>query len=58
MNYAFSGDYNGDMLNKLNNLLKDKPVWTINDFEKAGVKLNVHGCDPFGYSWYDYIDEE
>ena len=54
----FRGDYNGDMLDKLNNLLKDKPVLTLDDFEKAGVKLNVNGYDPFGYSWYDYIDEE
>lgn len=50
----FRGDYNGDMLDELNN----KPVWTLDDFEKAGVKLNVNGYDPFGYSWYDYIDDK
>ncbi|MCY8565636.1 hypothetical protein [Bacillus sonorensis] len=54
----FRGDYNGDMLDELNNLLKDKPVWTLDDFEKADVKLNVNGYDPFGYSWYEYIDDE
>lgn len=54
----FGGDYNGDMLDELNNLLKDKPVWTLDDFEKAGVKLNANGYDPFGYSWYNYIDEK
>lgn len=54
----FGGDYNGDMLDELNNLLKDKPVWTLNDFEKGGVKINVNGYDPFRYSWYNYIDEK
>ncbi|AVI45382.1 hypothetical protein BL14DL4_00114 [Bacillus licheniformis] len=43
----FGGDYNGDMLDELNNLLKDKPVWTLDN-----------GYDPFGYSWYNYIDEK
>lgn len=54
----FGGDYNGDMLDELNNLLKDKPVWTLDDFEKGGVKINVNGYDPFRYSWYNYIDEK
>lgn len=54
----FGGDYNGDMLDELNNLLKDKPVWTLDNFEKAGVKLNANGHDPFGYSRYNYIDEK
>ena len=50
----FGGDYNGDTLDELNNLLN----WTLDDFEKAGVKLNANGYDPFGYSWYNYIDEK